>query len=258
MDALRRRRAALHAGPRGQPGHRRPDRRGVGRGRAQLRHQAVERHALRAGRTGPRSTAELPVPALTGRRRPLDPRAAARGHRADRRAARGLPVRQGHRGALPLHVGRAVRLVRRAGQAAARRRPRPPTAPARCSGTSSTSLLRLLHPVVAVRHRDAVDRRSPAASRWSSRRGPRPPGARDGRCAPAGRVADLQKLVTEIRRFRTEQGVPDSRKVAARVAGSLAIGGGVFIMLRSLAPIKLNCSVLGIGVAVSVRQSSGA
>ncbi len=35
----------------------------------------------------------------------------------------------------------------------------------------------------------------------------------------AGRVVDLQKLVTEVRRFRTEQAIPDSRRVAARVTG---------------------------------------
>jgi valyl-tRNA synthetase len=35
----------------------------------------------------------------------------------------------------------------------------------------------------------------------------------------ATRIVDLQKLVTEVRRFRTEQGIPDSRRVAARVAG---------------------------------------
>jgi valyl-tRNA synthetase len=33
------------------------------------------------------------------------------------------------------------------------------------------------------------------------------------------RIADLQKLVTEVRRFRTEQGIPDIRRVAARVTG---------------------------------------
>ena len=80
----------------------------------------------------------LPLPGRADRRRPLDPRPAARGHRADRRAAGGLPVRQGRRGALPLHVGRALRLVPGAGQAAAPRRQAPPTAPARCSATSST------------------------------------------------------------------------------------------------------------------------
>jgi len=37
--------------------------------------------------------------------------------------------------------------------------------------------------------------------------------------AAARRVTDLQKLVTDIRRFRTEQRVPDSRRVAARLTG---------------------------------------
>jgi valyl-tRNA synthetase len=41
----------------------------------------------------------------------------------------------------------------------------------------------------------------------------------------AGRVADLQKLVTEVRRFRTEQAIPDSRRVAARVAWPAAAPG---------------------------------
>jgi valyl-tRNA synthetase len=35
--------------------------------------------------------------------------------------------------------------------------------------------------------------------------------------AAATRIVDLQKLVTEVRRFRTEQGIPDSRRVAAQV-----------------------------------------
>ena len=37
--------------------------------------------------------------------------------------------------------------------------------------------------------------------------------------AAATRIVDLQKLVTEVRRFRTEQGIPDSRRVAARAVG---------------------------------------
>jgi valyl-tRNA synthetase len=37
--------------------------------------------------------------------------------------------------------------------------------------------------------------------------------------AAAARIADLQKVVTEIRRFRTEQRVPDVRRVAARLTG---------------------------------------
>ncbi len=35
----------------------------------------------------------------------------------------------------------------------------------------------------------------------------------------AGRIADLQTLVTDIRRFRTEQRVPDKRRVTARLTG---------------------------------------
>src|SRR3954447_25244460 len=44
--------------------------------------------------------------------------------------------------------------------------------------------------------------------------------------AVSGRLADVQKLVTEVRRFRTEQGLPDSRRVAARVEGLAAAGLG--------------------------------
>ena len=54
--------------------------------------------------------------------------------------------------------------------------------------------------------------------------------------------------------------------MASRIASSLntctsvcigwRFGGGVFIMLRSLAPIKENCSVRGMGVAVNVKQST--
>jgi len=40
----------------------------------------------------------------------------------------------------------------------------------------------------------------------------------------AGRVVDLQKLITEVRRFRTEQRVPDSRRVPARLVGIDAAG----------------------------------
>jgi valyl-tRNA synthetase len=42
--------------------------------------------------------------------------------------------------------------------------------------------------------------------------------------AAHARIADLQKLVTEIRRFRTEQGLPDRRRVAARLVGLDAAG----------------------------------
>jgi valyl-tRNA synthetase len=42
--------------------------------------------------------------------------------------------------------------------------------------------------------------------------------------AAAARVADAQKVITEVRRFRTEQGLPDRKAVAARLTGLDAAG----------------------------------
>ncbi len=44
--------------------------------------------------------------------------------------------------------------------------------------------------------------------------------------AAAARIGDLQKIITEVRRFRTEQRVPDKRRVAARLTGLDAAGLG--------------------------------
>ena len=151
------------------------------------------------------------APGARDRRRRVDPRAAARGHRAGRRAARGLPVRQGHRGALPLHVGRAVRLVPGAGQAAARGGRARPTAPARCSATSSTCCCgcctRSSPFVTETLYQALTGGESVVIAPLADRR-------RASRSTPAAarRIADLQTLVTEVRRFRTEQGVPDKRR----------------------------------------------
>ena len=198
----------------------------------QLRHQAVERHPLRAGQRGHHGAAAAAEPTDADR---LDPRAAARRSRAPgRRAAGGLPVRQGRRGALPLHLGRVLRLVPGAGQgrscattATARRHPGGARARARrrCCGCCTRS--RRSSP-------RRSGRRSPAASRWSSRPWPAEAGAPVDTAA-AARIAALQKLVTEVRRFRTEQGVPDVRRVAARLAGLDVAGVGARALVRSLA-----------------------
>ena len=47
-----------------------------------------------------------------------------------------------------------------------------------------------------------------------------------------------------------------SLKTITSVCMGCRLGGAVLIMLRSLAPIKLNCKVRGIGVAVSVKEST--
>ncbi|WP_219419508.1 valine--tRNA ligase [Pseudonocardia nigra] len=61
--------------------------------------------------------------------------------------------------------------------------------------------------------------------------------------AAATRVEDLQKLITEVRRFRTEQRVPDSRRVAARLVGldEAGLGGhraAVAALVRLDAPAE--------------------
>jgi valyl-tRNA synthetase len=73
--------------------------------------------------------------------------------------------------------------------------------------------------------------------------------------AAAARVADLQKLVTEVRRFRTEQGLPDSRRVAARVA---EVSGDAEAALRALARLEPDGDGFAPTATVEVVLSDGA
>jgi valyl-tRNA synthetase len=101
------------------------------------------------------------------------------------------------------------------------------------------ALLRLLHPispfVTEALWTALTGRESVVVAPW-----PTGAGARVDAAAKS-RLADVQKLITEVRRFRTEQGLPDSRRVAARVEGLGAAGlgepgpGGAAAALRSLA-----------------------
>jgi valyl-tRNA synthetase len=83
-------------------------------------------------------------------------------------------------------------------------------------------LVRLLHPVspflTEALWQALTGGESVVVAAW-----PAVAGAPVDRAATA-RVADLQKVVTEIRRFRTEQRVPDVRRVAARLTGLDAAG----------------------------------
>ncbi|GAA1217918.1 valine--tRNA ligase [Pseudonocardia alaniniphila] len=79
------------------------------------------------------------------------------------------------------------------------------------------ALLRLLHPVIPfiteALWQGLTDGESVVVAQWPVDAGVAPD------ALAASRIADLQKLVTEVRRFRTEQRVPDSRRVAARIVG---------------------------------------
>jgi valyl-tRNA synthetase len=101
------------------------------------------------------------------------------------------------------------------------------------------ALLRMLHPIIPfvteVLWTALTGRESVVVAPWPTGVG----AAADP--AAARRLADVQKLVTEVRRFRTEQGLPDSRRVAAKVAGLDAAGlgdpgpGGALAVLGSMA-----------------------
>ncbi len=89
------------------------------------------------------------------------------------------------------------------------------------------ALLRLLHPIspfiTEALWQALTGGESIVVAEW-----PVAPGA-DVDVAAARRVTDAQKLITEIRRFRTEQRVPDSRRVPARLVGLDAAGLGAHL-----------------------------
>ncbi len=84
------------------------------------------------------------------------------------------------------------------------------------------TLLRLLHPVMPfvteVLWRQLTGGASVVIADW-----PQPSGAAADPVA-AQRIADVQKLVTEVRRFRSDQGLADRQKVPARLVGVDAAG----------------------------------
>ena len=152
------------------------------------------------------------------RRRPVDSRPAGRGSRRSGFGVRQLRVQPGLRGALPLRLGRVLRLVRRAGEGADRRRRRTAPPHHRGAGRRARHVAQAAAPGDAVRHRDAVE----DADRRRVRRHRRLAAAvriRGGSVA-AQRIADMQKLVTEVRRFRSDQGLDDRQKVPARLSRS--------------------------------------
>ncbi|WP_063129455.1 valine--tRNA ligase [Nocardia fusca] len=89
-------------------------------------------------------------------------------------------------------------------------------------GSVLDAVLRLLHPVIPFVTESLwqalTGAESVVVAAWPQRSGtPTDTGA-------AQRIADLQRLVTEIRRFRSDQGLNDKQKVAARVLGLDAAG----------------------------------
>lgn len=74
----------------------------------------------------------------------------------------------------------------------------------------------------------------------------------------AQRIADVQKLVTEIRRFRSDQGLADRQKVPARLTGLDAAGlGGQVAPVAALAWLTDASADFNASAHIEVRLSAG-
>jgi len=128
------------------------------------------------------------------------------------------------------------------------------------------TLLKLLHPVMPfvteVLWRQLTDAdgsgapsvraKSLVVAEW-----PEPSGM-DPDSAAAQRIADLQKLVTEVRRFRSDQGLADRQKVPARLAGVAAAGLGAHVgAVAALAWLTDPAADFSPTAHVEVRLSGG-
>ena len=155
--------------------------------------------------------------------RPLDRLPPRRGDRRGRRAARDVRVRQGDRRRSTTSSGTSSATgtwSSRRSRSPAARRPRRDPAGAR---PRARRVLRLLHPFVPF----------VTETLWTSLTGGESlviaawpvadPARRD---APARRreIASLQAVVTEVRRFRSDQGLRPGQRVPARVAGLAGAG----------------------------------
>jgi valyl-tRNA synthetase len=113
-------------------------------------------------------------------------------------------------------------------------------------------LLRLLHPVIPFVSESLwqalTDRESLVIADW-----PSPSGVTLDPVA-VQRIADMQKLVTEVRRFRSDQGLADRQKVPARLSGvEQADLGGQVSAVTSLAWLTAPGADFRSSVSLEVR-----
>lgn len=84
-------------------------------------------------------------------------------------------------------------------------------------GVVLDALLKLLHPVIPfiteTLWRALTEQESVVIATWPQANGV------EVDATAAQRISDMQKLITEIRRFRSDQGLKDKQKVAARLSG---------------------------------------
>ncbi|EUA33209.1 valyl tRNA synthetase tRNA binding arm family protein [Mycobacterium xenopi 4042] len=118
------------------------------------------------------------------------------------------------------------------------------------------TLLRLLHPVIPfiteALWRTLTGQESLVIADW-----PKPSGF-DLDHVAAQRIIDMQKLVTEVRRFRSDQGLGDRQKVPARLSGiDEADLSGQVPAVMSLAWLTAPGPQFNASVSLEVRLSGG-
>jgi valyl-tRNA synthetase len=118
------------------------------------------------------------------------------------------------------------------------------------------TLLRLLHPVMPfvteALWKAVTGRESVVISDWPT------PSGRTLDPAAAQRIADMQRLVTEVRRFRSDQGLADRQKVPARLSGIEAADLAAQVpAITSLAWLTDPADGFGPTASVEVRLSGG-
>lgn len=118
------------------------------------------------------------------------------------------------------------------------------------------TLLRLLHPVIPfiteALWQALTDHETLVLAEW-----PQPSGLDLDQVA-AQRVTDMQKLVTEVRRFRSDQGLADRQKVPARMAGVEESDLGTQVSaVTSLAWLTVAGPEFRPSASVEVRLSGG-
>ncbi len=117
------------------------------------------------------------------------------------------------------------------------------------------TLLRLLHPVMPfvseALWKALTGRESVVVAEWPQASG------RALDPVAAQRITDMQKLVTEVRRFRSDQGLADRQKVSARLSGVDAGLAGQTPAVTSLAWLTDAADGFTPTAAVEVRLSGG-
>ena len=126
-------------------------------------------------------------------------------------------------------------------------------------GRSLDVVLRLLHPVMPfiteVLWKELTSGDTLCTAAWPTAEDTNGGAATDD--VARRRIADQEKLITEIRRFRSDQGVKPSQKVPARIDFAAVDLNGQEDAVRSLARVDAPAETFAASASIEVRLSQG-